>query len=299
MVVGERRKVFILVALLALCGSLLTAGHSTATEGGGSAYPNGAEGFMAGAAPPPGTYFINYFDWYSADSFKDTNGNNLFPFKADIFANTVRLIHITGKQLLGGYWGMHIFVPLLKVDVHESPGGSDHREGLGDIIVNPLILSWHGKNWHAVSGLDIYCPTGVYDRDRVANLSRNSWTFEPVVAGTYVTDDGYEVSAKFMYDFDTRNDLTSYRSGQAFHVDYTLAKKFDNLSVGAGGYYYQQITDDDAPTGTLGKGMTVSIGPQVKYDYKNMSFVAKYQFEVDSRNRPQGDNLWVKFVYAF
>lgn len=297
--IGVRRKAFILLALLSLCGALLTPRQSWATEGGGGAYPNGAEDFMSGAAPPPGTYFINYFDFYSANGFKDKHGENMFPFKADIFANTFRLIHITDKQLLGGFWGMHIFIPLVKMDVHTSPGGSDSREGLGDIIVDPFILSWHGKNWHLITALDIYCPTGEYDRDRVANIGRNYWTFEPIVAGTYVTDNGYELSAKFMYDVNTRNEESDYRSGQEFHVDYTLAKKLGNLNLGVGGYYYQQTTDDDAQGATMDKGMTVSVGPQLKYDYRNMSFTVKYLFEVESYNRPQGNNLWAKFSYAF
>jgi hypothetical protein len=149
------------------------------------------------------------------------------------------------------------------------------------------------------TGLDIYCPSGEYDKNRVANIGRNYWTFEPIVAGTYISDSGYEVSAKFMYDFNTRNDDSGYRSGQEFHVDYALGKKIGNLSLGAGGYYYQQTTDDDAATGKLDKGMTVSIGPQLKYDYKNMSFAVKYLFEVDTYNRPEGNNLWAKFTYAF
>ncbi len=292
-------KNLVLSALLALGAALVPGTPAMATEGGGGAYPNGAEDFMSGAAPPPGTYFINYFGFYSAQRFKGNDGDNLSPFKADIFSNTFRLIHITDKKLLGANWGMHIFIPLVKMDVHRSPGGSDNREGLGDVIVDPLILSWHGRNWHLLTALDIYCPTGEYDRDRVANIGRNYWTFEPIIAGTYMTDDGYEVSAKFMYDFNTRNEESDYRSGQEFHVDYTLAKKLDNLSMGVGGYYYQQTTDDDAKGATMDKGMTVSVGPQLKYDYRNMSFTLKYLFEVDTYNRPQGNNLWAKFSYAF
>lgn len=293
------RRSIVTTALLALALAFLPALPAGATEGGGGAYPNGAEDFMSGAVPPPGTYFINYFGFYSAKRFRGDDGRNRFPFKADIFSNTFRLIHITDKKVLGATWGMHIFVPLVKMNVHTSPGGSDSREGLGDVIVDPLILSWHGPNWHLVTALDIYCPTGEYDRDRVANIGRNYWTFEPIVAGTYVTDGGYEVSAKFMYDINTRNDESGYRSGQEFHVDYTLAKKLGNLSAGLGGYYYQQTTDDDARAATMDKGMTVSVGPQLKYDAGRLSFTLKYLFEMESHNRPQGNNLWAKLSYAF
>ncbi len=295
-----RQRMLYLTALLALAVSLVAGTRAWATEGGGGAYPNGAEDFMSGAVPPPGTYFINYFDYYSAGSFRDKDGRKTpFEFDADIYANVFRLIHVTKYKILGGYWGMHVFLPLMKVDVHKSPGGSGNNAGLGDIIIDPVILSWHGKNWHLATGVDIYCPTGSFDKGRTANVGRNYWTFEPIIAGTYVSDNGYEVSAKFMYDFNTRNTDTDYRSGQEFHVDYTVGKKFGPLSLGAGGYYYQQTTEDKTGGFNYGKGMTMAVGPEAKYDYRNMSLVFKYLFEVETSNRPQGNNLWAKFVYAF
>jgi hypothetical protein len=295
-----QRKMPSVLAMLALGVMLVTGTQAWATEGGGGAYPNGAEDFMSGAVPPPGTYFINYFNFYSPGSFRDKDGRKApFDFDADIYANVFRLIHVTPYKVLGGYWGMHVFLPLVKMDVHKSPGGSGNNAGIGDIIVDPFILSWHGQNWHLATGVDIYCPTGSFDKGRVANVGRNYWTFEPIVSGTYVSDGGYEVSAKFMYDFNTRNTDTDYRSGQEFHVDYTVGKKFGGLSLGAGGYYYQQTTEDKTSGYNYGKGMTLSVGPQAKYDYKNMSLSFKYLFEVDTENRPQGNNLWAKFVYAF
>lgn len=294
-------RVQAILAILAVGVVFCMAAEVRATEGGGGAYPNGAEDFMSGAVPPPGTYFINYFDYYSADRFRDDNGNTApFDFDVNVYANTFRLIHVTNTKILGGFWGMHIFLPLVKMDVHKSPSGSGSREGLGDIIIDPFILAWHGKNWHIATGIDIYCPTGSYDKNRAANIGRNYWTFEPIIAGTYVTDSGFEVSSKFMYDFNTRNSDTDYRSGQEFHMDYTVGQQIGPLKIGAGGYYYQQTTSDST-SGPVnyGKGMTVAVGPQAQYSYKNMSLTFKYLFEVESRNRPQGNNLWAKFLWVF
>ena len=296
-----QRKMAAVLTALALCLGLLAGSPAWATEGGGGAYPNGAEDFMSGAVPPPGTYFINYFNYYSAGRFNDKNGDRApIPFDLDVYANVFRVIHVTDLKVLGGFWGMHVFIPLMKVDVHSSPGGSGSKEGLGDIIIDPVILSWHGKNWHLVTAVDIYCPTGSYNKNRVANLGRNYWTFEPILSGTYVTDGGFDVSAKFMYDINTENSDTDYRSGQEFHVDYTIGQRIGNFNLGAGGYYYQQTTADrtSGPV-NYGKGMAVSLGPQIKYDHKNMSFIFKYYFELETKNRPQGDSLWAKFVYAF
>ena len=74
-------------------------------------------------------------------------------------------------------------------------------------------------------------------------------------------------------------------------------------SAGAGGYWYQQVTDDeqgeDSTAFPLKKGRAFAIGPQVKYEYKNMAFTLKYLIETETRNRPEGDNLWFKFMVAF
>lgn len=302
------------VAIVLLAAACLAAGAAStahATEGGGGAYPNGAEDFMSGAVPPPGTYFINYFDYYSADKYADKDGDSAIPgFKLKVTADVLRFIHITDKQILGGFWGFHLFVPLMNVDVKtNTPLGNDRKSGIGDIIVDPFILSWHGKNWHAATGIDIYIPTGSYNKTDLANIGRNYWTFEPIIAGTFLTDSGFEASAKFMYDINTRNDDASlmaggakkYLSGQEFHFDYALAKKISDFSLGLTGYYYQQVTDDEADGEKVNnsKGKVFAYGPAIKYDYKNMAFSLKYQFETAAENRPEGNNLWFKFIYAF
>lgn len=283
---------------------LLMAAAATvqATEMGGGAYPNGAEDFMAGAVPPPGFYFLDYLNYYHASTFRDGNGNSAIPdFDLKATANVFRFLYVTKHQVLGGFWGMQAFVPVVNLDV-SAAGHSQTNTGIGDIIIDPFILSWHSKNWHAVTGLDIYLPTGSYDVHDLANIGRNYWTFEPVAAFTYVSDSGFDVSAKFMYDINTKNDDSDYKSGQEFHLDYSIGKKFDNLSVGVGGYYYRQVTNDKqggVKVGDGNKGQVFGIGPQFKYDHKNMSFLLKYQAETSVKNRPDGDKLWFKFVYAF
>jgi hypothetical protein len=302
-----KRKAAGILTGLALCGALLMGTQAWATEGGGGAYPNGAEDFMVGALPPPGTYFINYLNYYTASGFKDNNGDNMLPkFNLDVYANVFRFIHVTKETFLGGSWGMHLFVPIVHMGTEvrmrpEGPDASGNRTGFGDVIVDPFILGWHWKNFHLTTGMDTYIPTGSFNANPLTPLGRNYWTFEPIVAGTYITDSGFQVSTKLMYDFNTVNMDTSYRSGQEFHLDYVVGQKIKNFDLGVGGYYYQQTTEDTAPFGqhTNGKGMVLSVGPAIKYDYKNMSFTGKYYYEVEAKNRPQGSSIWAKFMYAF
>jgi hypothetical protein len=301
---AQLKKVLIFSVLCFLSLVVLANGNAYATEFGGGAYPNGAEDFMSGAVPPPGYYFINYLNYYSADEFKDGNGDELIPdFELSATANVFRFLYVTKQQIFGGYWGVHMFIPLVNLEVTLPPLGEQGRAGLGDIIVDPFILSWHFKNWHLATGVDIYMPTGRYDEEEFANIGRNYWTFEPIFAVTYLSDGGFEVSSKFMYDFNTKNSDTDYLSGQEFHFDYTLGYKISNWRVGLGGYYYTQVTNDEIDGEKAGedgfKGQVFALGPQVQYQHKNMFFTAKYQIETEVENKPEGEKFWFKFIYAF
>ena len=294
----------IVLGLVLSISSVFVSGSALATEGGGGCYPNGAEDFMGGALPPPGTYFLNYLNFYHATAFKDQNGNDLMPkFDLNVVANVFRLVHVTKYKIFGASWAVHAFLPLVYMDVDATPG-KDNRAGLGDIIVDPFILGWHFKHFHITTGLDFYIPTGDYDKNRLTNTGRNYWTFEPVIGFTYLWDNGIELSGKFMYDFNLKNTDTDYKSGQEFHVDYTAGYHVDkNLTLGIGGYGYYQTTDDEqygTKVGTDGfKGRVIGLGPQVAYNYKNMAFTLKWQKEFKVENRPEGNNFFFKFMYAF
>ena len=294
------RKTMISYIAASVCAACLAA-PACATEGGGGAYPNGAEDFMAGAVPPPGTYLINYLTSYSADRFTNNDGVGVVPnFKLDVTANVLRFIHVTSATILGASWAMHTLIPILNVDV-TTPGGQQDRLGFGDVVVSPMILAWHSKNLHAVAAVDFYLPVGPYDKGRMANLGRNYWTIEPAVGVTYLGDSGLDVSAKLMYDINTINTATDYTSGNEFHMDYAVGQKIKQFTLGGAGYYYQQVSDDKINGRTIAnnKGSAVAIGPAIKYDYQKAGFTLKYLFEAETNNRPDGGSLWFKFNYAF
>ncbi|NTV49957.1 MAG: hypothetical protein HGA20_09980 [Geobacteraceae bacterium] len=294
------------VASLALCVcAALAAGTAGATEGGGGTYPNGAEGVMAGALPPPGMYYLNYLTHYSADRLNDKDGNRVpIDFHVNVSVNVMRPLYMSSVQVGGGTLGFYTIIPLVDISGTGTAGAVKDRtkSGLGDISVGSLV-AWHGKNWHTAAGLDVTMPTGQYDKAESFNIGRNYWTFQPVLAGTLLTDEGLELSAKVMYDINTKNTDTEYASGQEFHFDYATAYHMGPWTMGATGYFYKQVTNDEAngvKVGTDGyKGQVFAVGPTIKYDYKNMSLEAKYQKEMLVENRPEGDKYWLKLIWAF
>ena len=276
-----------------------------ATEGGGSHYPGGNEDFQVGALPPPGMYFMNYLMYYTADKLKDNAGRTVpADFSLNATVEAMRFIYVTKKKLFGADVAWHVIVPVAYQHVSVEGAGSQSKTGLADIEFSPFVLGWHfNKNWHLTACVDIMAPSGAYDKGDLSNIGRNYWTFNTIVAFSYIHTKGFEVSAKFLYLINTVNSATGYTSGQEFIVDYLVGQRIGNWSIGINGAYYKQITDDSArnepPDFDGNKGQFFSIGPALQYNYKNMCFNAKYQMDTSVKNRPEGQKFWLKFFYAF
>jgi hypothetical protein len=299
---GVFRKTFIYFIMLSIfVGSLCS--NALATEGGGGAYPNGAEGFLAGAMPPPGLYYVNYLAHYASDRLNDKNGDKIpIDFHARVSANASRILYMSDKEFLGGQLGAYGILSLIHMSADTSMGAKT-KSGLGDITAGP-VLAWHfNKNLHAATALDITAPTGAYNKNDIVNLGRNYWTFEPKAAVTYLGDNGIEVTTEFMYDFNTENTATKYTSGQEFHIDYATGYQIGSWKLGAEGYFYKQVTNDHgagAAANDGNKGQVFAVGPAVKYDFKTGGFIElKYAKEMLVENRPEGDKFLCKLVIPF
>ena len=183
--------------------------------------------------------------------------------------------------------------------------------------MSPFILSWHTKNWHWAVALDVHLPTGKYESgDPLRSVGANYWSVEPVFAATWLGDDGWEVSAKFMYNIKGKNDdfreaegapRMDYQSGDEFHMDYLVGKRFGAWGVGLSGYYLKQLTDDEIDGRKIAanpglwsagrKGEVFAIGPSVSYTTKDgMHFVGQWQHETAVTNRFGGDKVWLKLI---
>ena len=278
------------------------AGSAQAAETGGTVYPNGAESFAAGAMPPPGIYGMVFAEHYSADRVNDASGNNLnvpgFKVRAD--AVVPRFIWVTGVKFLGGDLSFHVLAPIVNLSVSQG-GRSQTQSGVGDITTGPGLGYHHSEHLHSLVGLDFYLPTGQYNKGDMANIGRNYYAVEPLYILSYIDPKGFNGDIKAGYIFNQRNKATDYRSGQEFHFDYAAGWGLGNgWTAGVGGYYYQQTTSDRQAGIDLvnSKGSTFAFGPAVKYDSgKGWFATLKWQKEVRSENRAQGNALWLKAVF--
>lgn len=299
--------------IIALSIAVGLCGVAQAKEGGDQS-ANGAESWMAGAVPPPGNYFINYSGYYTG-SLRGGNGDKVPGANVDAWFNAFRFLQVTNHKFLGGNYGWQVIAPVVNQRL-ELGGGTDTVTALGDITVSPYVMSWHQGNWHWVTGLDIFIPTGKYRAGEPRrSVGSNYWSFEPAFGVTYLNEQGWEASAKFAYNFKTTNTgyrdtpnspSQDYRSGDEFHMDYLLGKHIGPWAVGVAGYYLQQTQNDTLDGQSLGsspawsagrKGRVFAFGPSVSYSSKSgMQFVGQWQHETMVENRFGGDKFWLKLI---
>lgn len=300
-----------LTALALVCALV---GNAQAKEGADQ-YPNGADTWYSGALPAPGGYFLNYFGYYDAE-LKNGNGDKVEGTSARAWFDALRYLHVSERRILGANWAWHVIVPL----VHQRTdlgGGSKSVAGVGDITINPFALAWHSTNWHWVAGIDFNLPTGRYDsNDPRRSIGANYWSMVPLVGLSYLSANGWEASAKFMYNIKSENNdfrpgpgapKMDYQSGDEFHMDYLVGKHVGPWGFGLSGYYLKQVSNDEVDGRTIParpglwstgrKGEVFAIGPSVTYRTKDgVHFTGEWHHEVEAENRFGGDKVWLKLV---
>lgn len=292
-------------ALVKLCSIVCAAATNAAlaTEGGGlGIYPDGLENYLSGALPPPGLHALTYAGALRYDRVRDDDGKRVpIPgFKVDVNFLAPRLIWVTNRQVLGGQLAFHTVIPFLDVDFRAG-GAKFSSSGLGDVAFGPALGYHVSPNFHYVLGVDIFAPTGDYDRKDPSSLGRNYWTAQPLIALSYIPPVGINADLKLMYDINFRNRDTDTRSGQAIHGDYALGWGFGNgWVVGVGGHAFQQVTDDHGPNSAQGKARAFAFGPSIRYaNQRGWMFTAKWEREFGVKNRPEGTQFLLKASIPF
>jgi hypothetical protein len=290
---------------LCLGAALLTAATASfATEGGGSTYPVGAENHLAGAAPPPGVYVLEYVNVYSADRVNDGQGQAVpIPgFKVNAVAAATRIAWVTNTPVMGGQLVAHAILPLVKVKV-SAAGRSSSSSGLGDVSLGVGVAWHHSPQLHSVAALDIVLPVGRYDAARPVNVGRNYASIQPAYLVSWIDPNGLNADAKIGLNLNRTNNDTGYRSGNELNIDYALGWGLGNgWVVGVGGNIYQQLSDDKRHGQSVpgAKGRAYSAGPNLKYDSgKGWFITAKLAREFSVRSRSEGPQFWIKTTIPF
>ncbi len=283
---------FLCIRLVSFCLLLTGAGSLLAQ----THYPAGVEGIKAASLPPPGLYIRDYNYTYFASEF------NAGPPSFDLFANvqTPRLVLITNKTVLGGFYGADLIVPLPYQSL-DMTGFSKSDFSLGDIFVEPITLSWHFKQADFSFGYGFWAPTGDYSATDPIAPGKGFWTHMLTGGVTLYPDKDktWSFSALNRYEIHHERKETQIRPGQYWTLEWGLGKSVSKtIELGVAGFYQTQFTDAKGVGASSLKDHAAGIGPEITMvcPKLGLSTSVRYLREFGVEQRPKGNVLNVTFT---
>jgi hypothetical protein len=252
-------------------------------------YPAGVEGIKGSSLPPPGLYIRDYNYTYAASEYKAG------PPKFDLFANVQapRLVFITTKKVLGGYYGADAIVPLAYQDI-SMVGFSKSRFGLGDIFIEPATLSWHFKQADFSLGYGIWMPTGDFKASDPVSPGKGFWTHMLTAGVTFYLDPekNWSLSALNRYEFNQERKETKITPGQYWTIEWGLGRSVTKtVEMGFVGYYQGQMTEATGTYASKSKDQIIGLGPEISFAIPKigLSTSVRYFHETGAYLHPRGN----------
>jgi len=309
--------------LFAAAGLTMLPGISFAAEGGIAHAVPGANATLVDLVPTvPGPFFKPMYMNYSGSVSVPIPTAAGVASNLDAQSDTFVLGggYTFDQTVLGGaHYSVAAFLPYswldISANVHLPGGGSVGRHskvsGFGDLTVVPVMLAWKtADNWQVSALMPIYAPTGSYQEGRLGNPGLNYWTFDPMASVAYLNkQSGFNAMLQAGYSMNTENPDTDYQSGSLLHFDAAIQQILPVgsgfLTLGAEGFYFDQLTCDSGSGAVLGcfKGLTAGLGPVLGYiqpiGKESLALELKWLAEMNTKNRLEGDYIWLKAVYKF
>lgn len=301
------------ISALALGAALsLASTQAMATENGSSFYLLGAKGPMAGVVPPPGLYLQNDLYYYTARADASQSlpagGQVAVGIKAQALINLPTLIWSTPYKFMNGRLALGLTLPYghqhIDADLVLGPYAGETSSRVttfGDPVVTSTLGWQHGTyHWSLIGMINV--PAGNYRENSMSNIAVHYWGADISIAGTwYDPAAGWDISGVTGVTFNGNNPKTNYRSGTAWHLEAAASRDIGapGTTLGAIGYYHQQISDDSGEGAMLGafRGRTAALGltasHALKWGDKPIQARLKVLREFNTQNRVKGTALYL------
>ena len=207
-----------------------------------------------------------------------------------------------------------VAVPLANASIEAPAIALDDTvdTSLSDLLLRPIDFGWHTKRADVAAGLQIYAPTGRYERGGDDNIGKGMWTYEPFLGTTVYFDERRTVSlaTTAYWEFHGDKKDTTVNVGQILTLQGGLGKSFLGGGLIIGGAYYAQwkLTAINWPSSNCPMGRTststfpASTGSLLSTDVtlpiasKSKLFALvniRYLWESGAQLKTQGDTLVV------
>lgn len=290
---------------------LLIAGTTQMHSQETAHYTPGVQGLKVGSLPPPGFFYIMHNVFYSADTYYDGDANEApIDFEVNVFANVHRFLYVWDNVILGANYGVHVLVPTTYTDISIGAFGvDDNKYGIGDIVLEPLILSWNKKKFDAVFAVAAIAPVGSYDVTEAASPGKSFWTTMISFGGTYYFDANKSWHVSMLNRYEMHGEKKDYdiTAGDDLTFEWGIGKTIPSnqiWGVGVSGYAHWQLSEDSGSDVLYDAGIKdkiFAVGPEVTcYIPKaklNLEF--RTQFEFGAVDRSQGTKVCLSLFKNF
>jgi len=288
-------KIVKLLAAAGVAGFAGWAGQASAVELVTPYLPGNSVGIPTGALPPPGFYAS---DINVVINGPITNGSgNSIGANVSVYLNIPSVLWVPGLNILGATYAAAVVEPYVEqnVDLGSIGGPKSISNGMFNTIIVPLILSWNMHPFFISTGLGVYLPDGYIQTNTTAgvkhlalsDIANDYTTFEPNVAVSWLQS-GWNLTAKGVIDINTKDTDTNYQSGDVFFLDFTASYAIGKWTLGAGGNWTQQFSDDTlggVKVGSDGHRVErVLLGPLMGYNFGPAELNAKILFTASQQN---------------
>jgi len=297
----NKRPASIVVVLMAAL--FCSAGPAQAQLSGHNS--RGDYGLQSGSQAPPGWYLVAPMYYrYSADEFRDRNGDRLLAIESggsvEATAWLAGAIWVSDYKVLGGNYSFVIYPGVTNNALEFPPLGVDERVSthLADLYVQPISLGWNTPRADFIAGIGIFAPS---------NRGLGMWSYELFGGTTVYLDEAksWHFAATAFYETHGKKDGTNIRVGDLLTVEGGLGKSFMEGAVNVGIAYYAQwkLTDDDfgvdlAPVlgRELGRHRVYGFGPELTLPLATKKALfgflnLRYFWETGARTSLQGNTF--------
>ena len=110
------------------------------------------------------------------------------------------------------------------------------------MLIRPLDLGWHTAHADVAAGLQLYMPTGRYERGGDDNIGKGMWAYEPFVGATFYFDEKRTASfaTTAYWELHGKKKDTDVKVGQLLTLQGGLGKSYLGGGLILGAAYYAQ-----------------------------------------------------------